>query len=101
SILAIERHAVGAALLAFGDVAQLREGALVLHAAIGLDVIGVHGRVQRVVDDEGLAVAGQREPVGPGDLIVDHDRLLGAGGQVIDVGGAAGDHRAPAGGRDR
>src|SRR6516162_3282193 len=42
SILAIERHAVGAALLAFGDVAQLREGALVLHAAIGLNVIGVN-----------------------------------------------------------
>src|SRR5262249_16500667 len=34
AILAIERHAVGAALLAFGDVAQLREGALVLHTAV-------------------------------------------------------------------
>src|SRR5260221_8789410 len=95
--LAIERHAVGDALLAFRDVAQLREGPLVLYAAVGLHVIGVVGRVQRVVDDEGLAVAGQREPVGPGDLVVDHDRLLGAGRQVIDVGGAAGHHRPRAG----
>ena len=66
------------------------EGALVLHAAIGLNVIGVNGRVQRVVDDEGLTIAGQRQPVGPGDLVVDHDRLLRADGQVIDVGDAAG-----------
>src|SRR5262249_34693121 len=97
STLAIERHAVGAALLAFGDVAQLREGALVLHAAVGLHVIGVNGRAQRVVDDEGFAVAGQRQPVGPGDLIIDGDRLFGAGGQVIDVGNAAGHQRPRAG----
>src|SRR5262249_61367072 len=34
AIVAIERHAVGAALLAFRAVTQLREGALVLHAAV-------------------------------------------------------------------
>src|SRR4029077_5324172 len=43
TILAIERHAVGAALLAWGDVAQLCEGALVLHAAIGLHIVNVYG----------------------------------------------------------
>src|SRR5262249_34050464 len=97
AILAVERHAVGAALLAFGDMPQLRAGGLGLHAAVGLDVLGGDGQVERVVDDEGVAVAGQRGPVGPGDLIVDDDRLLGAGRQVIDVGGAAGHHRPRAG----
>src|SRR5437016_1748503 len=56
--------------------------ALVLHAAIGLHIIGVDGRAQRVVDDERLAVAGERKPIGSCDLIIDDDGLLGAGGQV-------------------
>jgi hypothetical protein len=81
TILAIERHAVGAALLAFGDVAQLCEGALVLHAAIRLHIVNVYGWAQRVVDDEGPAVAAQREPVRPSDLIVDDDWLFGARGR--------------------
>src|SRR5262245_22794544 len=95
--LAIERHSVGAALLALGDVAQLRKGALVLHAAVGLDVVGVHDRAEGVIDDQRPSVAREGEPVGPCDLVVEDDGLLGAGRQIVDIGDAAGLDRSRAG----
>ena len=65
AVVAIERHAVGATLLALGYVAQLRERALVFDAAVRLHVVGVDGRSQGVIDDEGLAIACQRDAVWP------------------------------------
>ena len=76
---------------------QLRERALVLDAAVRQHVVGVDGRSQRVVDDEGLAVAGQRDAVGLCDLIVEDGRPLGADRQIINVGGASRHDRAGAG----
>src|SRR5262249_1316545 len=82
AIIAVDRYPVCATLRARGNVAKLREGALVLDRAVGLHVVGKHRRVEGIVDDQGLTIAGQRQPVGARHAAVEQDRLPRAGREV-------------------
>ena len=68
-----------------------------LRAEGRLHIEGEHRLSHRVIDNQCLAVVGQRETVGARDLIVNDAGLLSAGGQVIDVHRAARNNRARAG----
>jgi hypothetical protein len=87
----------GRARLATRPSAELGERPLVLDGAVGLNVIGEHRRADGVVDDQGLAVIGQREAVRARHRAVDQHRLLGAGREVIHIGRAPRHHRPRAG----
>src|SRR6516225_1953983 len=63
AVLAFDRHAVRTAFRTRRYVAKLRARALVLERAVGRNVIGEHRRVEGVVDDQGLAVGRERQPV--------------------------------------
>ena len=91
---AVDGHAVGDTLLARSDVAQLGKGPLVGDAAVGLHVIGVDGRPERVVEQQGLAVERERETVGADDRILDYDGFLAARRKVVDEDLQPGDDRA-------
>ena len=71
TIAIVKRNAVSAALLAGRNVVQLREGALALNLAIGLDVVGEHGIANRVIDDQRFAVERQGQSVRPPDRAVE------------------------------
>src|SRR5215467_278956 len=85
AVIAVDRHAVSAAFGARGNVAQLQERALVLDATVALYVVGEHRGIESVINDERLAVVGQRKAIGPRHGAVDQDRRLGAGGQVVYI----------------